>query len=208
MVFEDVLKIVGAAVAIATSMFTLWQLAKNDRQGKWGRMREEYKFAKEFLVELQTTPVMSDFQKAKGYQAISGFQGMGVKEGDYLMSLKEPARAMDRYVLGFDYVEHNPARETEQIQLLKKYQPKLARNWRKAFYIATYAMCVFFAVAPLLTARFFGTQWGVLAMSVVTCLIVFIPGAWVSLQSLAKIIAAERLVNNQVLASSEPARSI
>lgn len=89
MVFEDVLKIVGAVVAIATSMYTLWQLTKSDKQGKWGRMRDEYKFAKEFLVELRTTPGMSDFEKAKGYQAIAGFQAI---EGDYLMSLEEPAK--------------------------------------------------------------------------------------------------------------------
>ena len=136
-----------------------------------------------------------------------------VREGDYLMALEEPARAMDRYVLGFDYVEHDPKLEAEQIQFLKKYQSKLARSSRKVFYIVIYVICVFFAVAPLFMARFFGAQLGALAMSVVTCLLVFIPGAWVSLQSLTKIIAAERLVSNQVpaglaCASSVPARSI
>lgn len=200
MVFEDVLKIVGTVVAIATSMFTLWQLTKNDRQGKWGRMREEYKFAKEFLVELRATPEMSDFQKAKGYQAIAGFQAMGVKEGNYLMSLEEPARAMDRYVLGFDYVEHRPDRETEQIQFQNEYQSKLARDWRKAFYIVVYFICVFFAVAPMFFARLFGAELGALALSVVSCLLIFIPGGWLSLRSYTKIIAAERLVNNQVRA--------
>lgn len=210
---EDVLKIVGAVVAIATSMFTLWQLTKSDKQGRWGRMRDEYKFAKEFLVELRTTPEMSDFEKAKGYQAIAGFQAIGVKEGDYLMSLEEPARAMDRYVLGFDYVEHDPERETEQIQFLKKYRPKLARESRKAFYITVYVICVFFAVAPMFMARFFGAQLGALLLSVMSCLLVFLPGAWVSLQSYSKIIAAERLVGNQARAGlagapSEPPRSI
>lgn len=208
MSFEDILKVVGALVATATSVYTLWQLANNDKQGKWGRLREEYKFAKEFLVELRNDPRMSDFQRAKGYQAVAGFKALGVKEGDYLMSLEEPARAMDRYVLGFDYVEHDPTREAEQIQFLKKYQPAFARRWRKFAYGVVYVVCVFFAVAPLCLAGFFTRQPGALATAVITCLVVFVPGAWMTLQTLIKIIAAEKLVQHQIPAKAKLASSL
>lgn len=208
MSFEDILKIVGALVATATSVYTLWQLANNDKQGKWGRLREEYKFAKEFLVELRKEPEMSDFQRAKGYRALAGFQAIGVKDGDYLMSLEEPAKAMDRYVMGFDYVEYDPLRESEQIQFLKKYQPAFARRWRKFAYGVVYVFCVFFAVAPLCLAGFFTRQPGALAIAVITCLVVFAPGAWMTLQTLIKIIAAEKLVQHQIPAKAKSASSL
>ena len=211
--FEDVLKNVAGVAGLGISLYTLWQLAHNDSLGKWGRMREEYKFSKEFLVELRNSPEMSDFQKAKGYQAIAGSKAIGVRDGDYLMSLEEPARAMGLYVFGFDYVEHDSSRETEQIQFLKKYQRNWVRRSWKIFYTTVYVMCVFFAVAPLLLARYFDSQLSVLTVFVLTCLVVFVPGAWMSLQSLGKIIAAERLVSSQVsevLVSPEssPSRSI
>ena len=53
--------------AIAT-----WRVVVELIRGRHGSLRDEFKFAKEFLQELKADPDMHPFLKQKGFQAIAG----------------------------------------------------------------------------------------------------------------------------------------
>ena len=74
---------------IAPGLFALWRWAWSENHVKQNRLRDEYKFAKEFFSELFDGKGMREFQRAKGYQALAGVRWISAAEGDYLLSLKD-----------------------------------------------------------------------------------------------------------------------
>ncbi|WFF82863.1 hypothetical protein [Delftia tsuruhatensis] len=194
---EIIVKIIGAVVAVAAGLFALWRDVTSQGHGRRSRWREEYKFAKDFFSDKASGSGMHNFQKSKGYQALAGVGWIKVAEGDYLLNLPDSSIAMDRYVRGVEYLEFVNFQSTSRIRLKLRYRRRFSRVWRKWIYIGMYAVFAFLAVFPL----FFGSlfiknlnQWFIFAP--LSLLVFGIPAA-MSLQSVAKIIAAEKLVRQQ-----------
>lgn len=196
---ENLLKLVLAGLSVLTSIYALYKGVLSDRFSTVGRLRDDYKFAKEFFSELTGPKEMNAFQKAKGYQALAGVNWIGIDEGDYLTSLKDPAKALDRYVKGHEHLIFVPSsaggpQVAFQPHLLKSW----SRSWRKWAYVAAYVVSFVLAIWPL----FFGawlvsnpSQW-ILTMGISAA--VFGPSAAIALNAIAKIVAAERLVTEQL----------
>lgn len=164
--------------------------------GRKSQLREEYKFAKDFIVEVNSNQSMHPYVREKGYQALAGDSQLVAEEVEYLLSLQMPALALHDYVLGREYLEHLPYVEKLQIAFKGKYHKQWSRSWRKYVYIALYAVFFFLSFAPLFTKSLFKTPSDVL-FSFIVCLAVFGPYAWFSLKGATRIYRAEKLVQRQ-----------
>ncbi|MDR1994628.1 hypothetical protein [Azonexus sp.] len=165
--------------------------------GKSGRMRDEYKFAKDFLQDVKSNGQLHPFLREKGYQAIAGDRSINADEIEYLLSLEGPERALRDYVLGRPYLEHLPEAGNLQITYRKKYKASWARRWRKLFYVLAYAVLAFLAFAPLLLSKVIFKTPGQMLVGFVVSASVFGPYAWFALKAGARIYRAEKLVEYQ-----------
>ncbi len=90
----------------------VWMKYSEFRLARHGRLREEYRFAREFLTDLMSPAGMHPFVRRKGYQAIAGDTRLSAAEIEYLLNLDDGARALKDYVLGRKYYSgsRNPDR--------------------------------------------------------------------------------------------------
>jgi len=166
--------------------------------GKRNRMREEYKFAKDFLDELEASKNIHPFVREKGYQAIAGDNQLGSDEIEYLLSLQQPDLALRDYVLGRKYLQHLPNVGNREIAFKKEYQRVWYRRLLTALYFGLYAILVFLAFAPLLFSKFlFKDPTKITLSAILMCFLVFVPYAWFALKAVTRIVRAEKLVNRQ-----------
>uniref|UniRef100_C6E142 Uncharacterized protein n=1 Tax=Geobacter sp. (strain M21) TaxID=443144 RepID=C6E142_GEOSM len=166
--------------------------------GRRTRMREEYKFAKEFFSELETTKRIHPFTKEKGYQAIAGDNEISSCEIEYLLSLQQPDLALRDYVLGRQYLQHLPQVGNREITFKKKFQNVWFRRILKTIYCVLYAILVFLTFAPLLFSKYlFKDSTKISATAIIMCFFVFAPYAWFALKAVTRIVRAEKLVKRQ-----------
>lgn len=165
--------------------------------GGRGRLREEYKFAKEFIDGLQKDPSMHPFLKEKGYQAIAGDRRLSAAEIEYLLSLKNPDRAIRDYVLGRDYLEDLLSTGNLRLNFRAKYRRPWARIWRKAGFFALYFVFAILAVSPILAPKLFGGDPTQTIVALSGCLAGFGPFAWMAVKAGARINRAEKIVKFQ-----------
>ena len=164
-----------------------------------GRMREEYKFAKEFLEAVDADPQMHPLLKTKGYRAIAGDDTLAPAEIEYLISLEDPDQTLRDYVRGRNYLAHDPKLIDKQIAFRPKYAGRFARRWRLVAYFTFYAIFAFAAFAPL----WFGKFWfqSVSQMLTVSAFSAAIFGflSWQSLSAAVRIDRASKLVERQAV---------
>lgn len=115
------------------------------------RLREEYRFAKEFLKDLEATPKLHHLAEERGYYALAGTSSMKVSEIKYLVSLTDADRRLKDYVLARRYVVLNE--RTNKIDFRDKYKAVWSRTWRKVIHIITYMIGSFLSFSPLLVIQ-------------------------------------------------------
>ncbi|CDY78893.1 hypothetical protein BGLT_01624 [Caballeronia glathei] len=160
-------------------------------------MREEYRFAKEFLLDQEKIPAMHPFMREKGYQAIAGDARLSADEIEYLLSLRGASRALRDYTLGRGYLRHLPQQGNLQVQFKEKYQSIVARRVRKYWFVAAYAVLSFLGFFPFVFSRIFFHNPGDMLFATGVTLLVFLPSAWLSLRSAIRLDRAEKLVKHQ-----------
>lgn len=166
--------------------------------GRRARMREEYKFAKDFFTDLDPAKKIHPFAKEKGYQAIAGDNEIGSDEIEYLLSLQKPDLALRDYVLGRQYLQHLPQMGNQEIVFKKWFQNVWFRLLLKTFYCGLYAVLIFLAIAPLLFPKFlFKDPTKISVSAIVMCFSVFGPYAWFALKAVIRVVRAEKLVKRQ-----------
>jgi hypothetical protein len=161
------------------------------------RMREEYKFAREFLEDIRSQNDFHPFLREKGYQAIAGDSQMSADEIEYLLSLTRPERALRDYVLGKAYLDHFPQSGNLQIKFKKKFEAKWPRQWRMYGYVSLYIICAFIAFSPLILPSYLGMSGSQSLVAFAFSLAVFGPYAWLALRAGSKIYRAQMLVAHQ-----------
>jgi len=174
-----------------------WRVVVELIRGRHGSLRDEYKFAKEFLQELKANPDMHPFLKQKGFQAIAGDPRLSTLEIEYLLSLQDSARALQDYVLGSAYLVHQVTAGAKQITFKKKYMRPWARHWRKAGYLVLYAFFYLVGVAPLILPAFKVLQISSALTTFVFSVVFFFPAAFLALRAGYRISRAEVLVSTQ-----------
>lgn len=166
----------------------------NSRKSK---LREEYKFAQEFLRVVEAGTAVHPYVREKGYQAIAGDRDISADEVDYLLSLNRPDRTLRDYVSAKKYLEHLPRSGYFQVQFKAKYRKRWSRQWRLTMFLTLYMLCVFAALAPFLLQSYlrFSVQGSFLTLA--ATLAVFGPYAWFFLSSGVNLARASKLVAHQ-----------
>lgn len=194
MSFELAVKLITALVGILGVGKIIYEYTS----GLQSKLREEYKFAKEFLGQ-EKLEELHPFAREKGYQAIAGSSIFTQKEIEYILSLSNPAQRLKDYKKAKLLFEKMETEGKFKLTYRKKYNSAWMLKWRKGFYIFSYSTLAFLAVSPMIFTNWFGEQ-GILF------LIITLPSfgfyAYISLNEFSKIISAERLVKNQTFHTS------
>lgn len=162
-----------------------------------GRLREEYKFASEFLRELNQNRDMHPFVKQKGYQAIAGDTRLSANEIEYLLTLNDSAQALRDYVLGKPYLTHFATAKEAQITFLPKYKSRWPRLWRKLGYLLLYFLFFMGAFAPIYLSAFKSLQPTQALLLLCFTFPLLVPPGFLALRAGVRIARAEVLVTNQ-----------
>lgn len=169
--------------------------------GARSRLRDEYKFAREFMLDVEREPPMHPFVLEKGYQALVGDSLLKAKEATYLLSLKDSPRALKDFVMGRKYLEHLPHKGDLQIDFKLGYRTKWPRLWRRTMYLTLAVLLWLLGLGPLVFSPelFKGVALENWLPYAIGCMMIFLPNAFFSLKSWARIYRAEELVKNQQL---------
>jgi hypothetical protein len=165
--------------------------------GRYGRLREEYKFARDFLKDLKDDSDLHPFLKQKGYQAIAGDTTLSASEIEYLLELHDSGRALKDYVLGRPYLRHFTTAANQKVAFKSRYESGWSRNWRKLMYFVLYMALFMGAFSPIfipaVKAAFPADKVVYLAFT----FLLFAPAAVLALRAGVRIARAEALVKNQ-----------
>jgi hypothetical protein len=174
-----------------------WKLIVEFLRGRHGQLREEYKFAREFLNDIRNTPSMHPFLKQKGYQAIAGDTRLGAAEIEYLLTLQEAPQALRDFVIGRQYLQYLATATGPQIVFKEKFQSWWSRTWRKAWYLMLYVVCFLLGFSPILLTTFRGAQPAQALIAFFFTSALFFPAGFFALHSGVRITRAEALTKGQ-----------
>ncbi len=164
--------------------------------GKKSHLREEYKFAKEFLSDVENGG-LHPFALEKGYYSLAGTTCLSPEVIAYILSLKKPSQCLKDYVLSYQLMEELQPEGNLKLNFKKKYKASWYRNCLKFFYSAGYFLFAFIAVSPLIVSQYLGIS--VPNSFVLLAFTLPLSGtlAWTSLTAFVKIARGEELVLNQ-----------
>ncbi|MDO8253172.1 hypothetical protein AAEH84_06895 [Shewanella indica] len=188
------------ALRLATAVLGIFGAAKivyDFSLGSRAKLREEYRFAKEFFNDLNQKPKPHPFVIEKGYLAIARTDLISEKEIDYILSLENPSHSLKAYILSRKYLSHLDVIKGNKIEFSEKYKNRWSRTWRKAIYITLYVIFGFLSMSPLIFNQYLESETNeIIYFSVIT-----LPAfGWIALKniySFTKIYRAEKLVDNQ-----------
>ncbi|WP_154678035.1 hypothetical protein [Paraburkholderia nodosa] len=174
--------------------------------GKLSRMREQYRFAKEYFTDKASGEADHPFLREKGLQGIIGDDSLVADDIEYLLRLKEPAKAIKYYGLGRQYLQLSLTNSGGAIEFRPRYKNAWPRFWRKWTYFGLYGLCAFLGYAPIaFSKQLFPSPHGVLAASALTIPVGSIY-AWMALKAATRVSRAEALCRSQALA--EPVSTV
>lgn len=187
---EYIIKIIVALGTMAGVAKIVYEFSS----GTKSRLREEYRFAKEFLKDLEASPRPHHLAEERGYYAIAGTSSIKMSEIKYLVSLTDADRRLKDYVLARKYVTLHD--DTNRIGFREKYKSKYSRKIRKIAYIGIYIVGAFLGFSPLLIIQPMGLAPKYMLMIFITlpCFGFF---AVDSLRAFVKIARGEALVTEQ-----------
>lgn len=165
--------------------------------GRHGRLRDEYKFAKDFLTDLKDDPDLHPFLKQKGYQAIAGDTTLSASEIEYLLELHDSGRALKDYVFGRPYLQHFTTAADQKVAFKSQYKSKWSRIWRKLLYFVLYVAFFMGAFSPVFIPSIETAPVMEKVLYLAFTILLFVPAALLSLRAGVRIARAEVLVKNQ-----------
>ena len=146
----QVLPIVSTAIFAAA---TLWLSIKQYLSNNKSVLREEYKFAKSFFEEVAQNPLMHQFPRLKGYQAIAGIHTLPPAIIKHLMDFADPVDALNDYSFSKSYLKDTPSLNRRRLNFASRFLSTEKKQiiWRWTFFAGSLAFYIF-AFTPLFFA--------------------------------------------------------
>ncbi len=184
-------------IALVAAVIGLPRIIEELTTMKRSRLREEFKFIKEFISELASA---HPFVVEKGYLAISGSDTLTADEIHYLFSLKSPGQALKKYAKARKYLEFKESTANSAVKIaFRQEYPERMRQWLKWLNLGGYAFFAILAFTPLFFAKeVFGNNWQMALTISAACLGFFGMLAYSFLSDYARILRGEELVAMQV----------
>lgn len=199
MIDTPLIELAAKAVGLLASIFTAYKLLLEVVLNHKPRLREEYKFVKEFLADIATSKQPHPYLIEKGFAAISGKDNLTAVEIQYLLGQTNPSLSLKRYSAARQqYVEYSES--TRSINYKKKYADVRKRKRLKILKVGGYFFFAFLALAPLFFAsNLFGKNWQLATAIILMSLFSFGPHAILFLVEFGRIVKGEKLVEGQRL---------
>ena len=191
--FDLVIKLatlLGGAVAT-------WRVVVELLRGRHGQLREEYKFARDFIKEVNESPNMHPFLRQKGYQAIAGDTRLSAGEIAYLLTLQDSAQSVKDYVFGKPYLEHHATAVGSQVVFKRRFESRGARLSRKVLFFMLYLLCYFAGFAPVALPAFKAMPPAQALITFAFTAVIFFPAGFFALRAGIRVARAEVLVKSQ-----------
>ena len=164
--------------------------------GKRAYLREEYKFAKDFLSDANKDGI-HPFVLEKGYQAIAGTSTLSPEDISYILSLKKPSQCLKDYVLSNQLMDELKTEGNLKLNFKRKYQKSCFRTWLKFFYSSGYFLLAFIALSPVVVSNYFVISGLHSLLLLAFTLPLAGTLAWSSLIAYARVKRGEELISNQ-----------
>lgn len=193
------MELAAKAIGLLGSIFTAYKLLLEVVLNRKPRLREEYKFAKEFLADVATSTQPHPYLVEKGFAAVSGQVNLTAAEILYLLAQPNPSLSFKRYSAARQrYVEYS---ESEQrVNYKGKYSDAGKRKWAKGLNFGGYFIHAMLAFAPLFFASdLFGKNWQMAVVFILMFLVAFGPQAIMCMIEFGRIKKGEKLVESQCL---------
>lgn len=161
------------------------------------QMREDYKFGREFLADIDAHRPMHPFLREKGFHALAGTGRLDAGEVEYLIALPQAGRAIRDYTLGQHYLEIAGSGASRRIAFRPRYRRPWALRLRLWGYTALYLLLFALALSPLQLAATGRQESGELALSLAVSLVAFLPSALLALKAAINLHRARTLVRTR-----------
>lgn len=181
-----ILRITPVIVGIFTIGKTIYDMMYSTK----AKLRDEYKFAKDFLDE-QNLKKIHPFAKDKGYQAIAGCTDITPKEIEYLLSLSNPVCRLDDYKSSHRLFDKVGEGEEFRLVYKKRFRSKVYRTTIFCWYLILYFVLAFISTAPFLFPEWFGHNGMIMLFVTIPSIA---PLAIYAVVAAANIKSAERLM--------------
>lgn len=185
-------KVVLGAVGIITAGKVFFDIFVDKKTN----LREEYKFAKEFLDDTRKGE-LHPYTLGKGYQAIAGTVTVKASEIEYILSLKDPVQCLRDFILSKQLFERLEVEGDFKLVFKERYKSSCSRRCRKFFYLLSYFILAFLGFSPMILSKFFEVSAADSLLRLLFTLPFFGLYAWLSLKAYAKIARGEHVFNNQ-----------
>ena len=158
------------------------------------RLKDDYRFAKEFLEDIVSDKDMHHLVVERGYFALVGKSGVKVEDIEYIISLVDADRCLKDYLLARTFIEFDV--RIQKIVFKGVCKSKRIRSILKVLLFLVYFIMGNLAVAPYIFAyKFdFSLQWFALSVVAFLCFGFF---AVRSLLAFIRIQRGEELVKGQ-----------
>jgi hypothetical protein len=186
----DKIEVLIRLISGSGAIFISWKIIYDIVTGGKPRLREDYRFAKEFLEELKNNPDLHPFAVEKGYHAIAGSNTVGFEEIAYLLSLKNPGQCLYDYTFARRILQTIDKNGELYLTFSKKYSSSQFRWLKKNFHLLCYLFWAVMSICP-----------GFLSALPLWFLVITLPifgyASVDSIRSYARIRRGEELVKNQ-----------
>jgi hypothetical protein len=156
MTIDEWQKILSFLLAAVVGPASMYISLRAFRLGNKNSYREEYKFAKSFLEDLDNNPRLHKFVRHKGYQAMLGDQSLNSEVIEYLIKTLNPVLSLEDYVISKSYLKHSRGVENFKLEFESDFlfSTPHRRNFFLCLYFTGFSFSYFFATFPLFTLIF------------------------------------------------------
>lgn len=191
------LELAAKTIGLFASIFTAYKLFLEVVLHRKTRLRDEYKFVKEFLTDIGTSSEPHPYLVEKGFAAISGKDNLTAEEIRFFLSQRNPSLSLKRYSAAreryVEYCEHD-----HRVKFKGKFTDPTKRKGSKILNGVGYFTFAALSLAPIFFAsNLFGTNWRMGALFIVMFLVAFGPQAIWCLLEVGRITKGEKLVDGQ-----------
>lgn len=204
MIDTALMELAAKAVGLLGSIFTAYKLLLEVVLNRKPRLREEYKFVKEFLVDVAAPTQPHPYLVEKGFAAIYGKDNLTAAEILYLLAQPNPSLSLKRYSAARQrYVEYSESMKRFDFQ--SKYSDAGKRKRAKIFNTGGYFIFAALALIPLFFAsNLFGKNWQMAIVFILMFLVAFGPQAILYALEFGRIVKGEKLVESQLPPNTPP----
>lgn len=197
MINTEILELAAKAIGLFGSIFTAYKLFLEVVLHRKTRLRDEYKFVKEFLTDISTSAVTHPYLLEKGYAAVSGKNDLTAEEIRFFLSQPNPSISIKLYVSARQrYVEYS---ESERLVKFKgKFTDPNKRKLSKVLNGIGYFTLATLSLTPLVfSSNLFGKNWQMAVMFIAIFMVAFGPQSILCLLEVIRVANGEKLIDSQ-----------